>query len=234
MFESAVERYVPKPPEQETGRLLAVGAPTYLCRVWQRAGWQVARHQLDLGPAADLVGRPFTPPVKSWPQADASADVIVLYDQLAHVVDDEAAIAEAARVLTPGGRLVIRVPLAGPLAWLDAYNVYRYLRDFTKRGQGLYETRGLGWRRHYARHDLEEMLGEQFRVKASATEGVGLTDVGRLVLLVVVRWLLLSPGGYDRAKPLTIVVNRLESRLSLGPLGYHLVLAAERTEAPPS
>jgi hypothetical protein len=76
------------------------------------------------------------------------------------------------------------------------------------------------------------LLGDQFRLTAVASEGIGLTDVTRLMLLLLFRWLLLWPGGYDRARWLVSAGDRIDSRLSVGPLGYHLVVAAERTEGP--
>ena len=227
-----MERVLGQAPASGGRSLLAVGVPAYLQRAMRRAGWEVASHELDLGPAADLAERPFTPPVKCWPQPDADVDVVVLYDQLAHVVDDEAAIAEAARVIKPGGRLLVRVPLAGPLAWLDSFNLFRYLRDFTKRGESLAETRGIGWRRHYSRRDLTLLLGDQFRVQAVASEGVGLTDTARLALLLLFGWLLRRPDVYERARPLLGAVARLDNRLGMGPFGYHLVMVAERRPEP--
>ncbi|MDQ3693396.1 MAG: methyltransferase domain-containing protein [Chloroflexota bacterium] len=215
-------------------RVLAVGTPARLDRAWRRAGWQVDQHALDLGPAADLAGRPFTPPVRAWPHPDAVYDAVIIHDQLAHVVDDEAAIAEAARVLRPGGRLLLRVPRDGPLAWLDSYNLYRYLRDFTKRGASLPETRGIGWRRHYPRRDLNQMLSNQFRVIEVTTSGIGLTDLARLISLVLVRWLL--GRNHDHAPPRSFIdlVARVDDRLGAGPFGYHLLIVAERTDAPAS
>lgn len=230
LFETTIDRSLP--PATGPRSLLAVGTPEYLRRAMTRAGWDVYVHDLDLGPAADLAGRPFTPPVKRWPQSDADFDVVLLYDQLAHVVDDEAAIAEAARVLKPGGQVLIRVPRAGLLAWLDSFNLFRYLRDFTKRGEPQPETRGIGWRRHYSRRDLTQLLGVQFRVTAVASEGIGLTEIARLTLLLLFRWLLRRPHTYDQLRPLLGPVARLDNHLNLGPLGYHLIIVAERRPAP--
>jgi SAM-dependent methyltransferase len=48
------------------------------------------------------------------PFADASFDRVIASEVLEHLRDDEAAIAELARVLRPGGRAALSVPAAGP------------------------------------------------------------------------------------------------------------------------
>ena len=47
-----------------------------------------------------------------WPVADAEADVLLCTETLEHVYDSAAFLAEAARVLRPGGRVVMTVPFA--------------------------------------------------------------------------------------------------------------------------
>lgn len=209
--------------------LLAIGVDAGRERALRRAGHDVTSHALDRGPVADLRGRPFTPPVNRWPFPDAAFDRVILEEDLAHVVADEIAIAEAARVLRPGGKLLIRVPQAGPLAWLDGYNVYRYARDFTKRGQHLHATRGIGWRRHYPRRDLARLLAPAFSGIRFHTSGIGLTEVFRIVVLLIWSWLLRRPDGDAPARPALRRIDQLDRRLSAGPLGYHLVAIAERT-----
>jgi SAM-dependent methyltransferase len=49
------------------------------------------------------------------PFADASFDTVMLLDVLEHVAEPEAALREAARVLAPGGRLLLTIPFAYPL-----------------------------------------------------------------------------------------------------------------------
>lgn len=218
-------------PAGQGRRLLAIGVPDDLRRRLDRSGWHVTTHDLDLGPVAELAGRPFTPPVTAWPFPDTRFDTVILYDQLAHVVDDETAIAEAARVLKPGGVLVVRVPQEGPLAWLDGFNLYRYVRDTTRRGKLLHQTRGIGWRRHYPPRGLVRLLGDRFRVTSRSTQGVGLVDLVRLGVLLVCNWLLRSPARGDRVRPVLDGVARVDNRLNAGPFGYHLVLVAERAAA---
>ncbi len=48
------------------------------------------------------------------PFADATFDRIIAAEVLEHIPDDEAAIAELARVLTPGGRIAVTVPARFP------------------------------------------------------------------------------------------------------------------------
>src|SRR5579875_610697 len=61
------------------------------------------------------------------PYPDASFDGILLLDVLEHVPDERSVLAEVARLLRPGGRLVLSVPNRGLLARADSLNVYQRL-----------------------------------------------------------------------------------------------------------
>ena len=224
---SPILRHLPAAMPAES-RVLAIGGDPGLLAALPAGGFRVEAHELDLGPAAALVGDTFTPLATHWPVATGAYDAVLLLDQLALVVDDETAIAEVARVLRPGGTLLVRVPRVGRLAWLDPYNAARYLGDATRRGAKPPETRGIGWRRHYACRDLDGLLGDRFRVRAVATEGVGLAEGVRLALALLFRWLLLRENLYQRAAWLPAAVGRIEGRVPTGRAGYHLIVVAER------
>jgi hypothetical protein len=97
-------------------------------------------------------------------------DAIRAIDVLEHVTDDERWIANLAKRLTPGGTLTIRLPLEGPMAWLDGLNIYRYLQDTTGIGKELEETRLKGWHRHYRVAEVVTMV---------KTAGLDVTSVVR-------------------------------------------------------
>jgi SAM-dependent methyltransferase len=63
--------------------------------------------------------------------ADGSADVLVALDVLEHCEDDSAALAEARRVLRPGGVLVLTVP-ALPSMWSEHDRVNGHHRRYTR------------------------------------------------------------------------------------------------------
>jgi 2-polyprenyl-3-methyl-5-hydroxy-6-metoxy-1,4-benzoquinol methylase len=107
-----VERYV------AVGRLLDVGAgPGFLVAVAQRRGWDA--RGVDLNPwaseyARDVVGVDVA--VGSLSDAVApgeQVDVVTLMDVLEHVPDPEALLRDAARIVRPGGVLVVLTPDAG-------------------------------------------------------------------------------------------------------------------------
>ena len=216
------------PPPESCPSVLLLGDDDVIAVAFCRAGYRVARHGLDFGPLAQLAGLPFTLPVVAWPFPDAAFDAVVLLDELALTVREEEALAESARVLRPGGIFLLRVPAAGPLAWLDGYNAYRYAREITKRGRPLPAVRGVGWRRHYRRDDLSGMLCQHFRVREAQAVGIGLAEAARLALNLVWRWGLRSERGNEVTAWASRTVARREARLSVAGRGYWLVVAAER------
>lgn len=150
---------------------------------------------------------------------------------LAHVRDDEALLHELGRILRPGACLHLTVPAAGPLAGFDALNLFHYLVDVTKRGHRPVETDEIGWRRHYRRRELVDLLAAAgFTVRAHRTHGLALAELADFGCRVVEQWLLrrdrLSPLG----RRLTRTIARLEARIPTGPLGFWLTLDAVRTE----
>jgi SAM-dependent methyltransferase len=73
------------------------------------AGMFVAMRAEGQAPAGALAAA-VTGDALTLPFADASFDRVIAAEVLEHVPDDEAAIAELARVLRPGGRLAVTVP----------------------------------------------------------------------------------------------------------------------------
>jgi SAM-dependent methyltransferase len=215
-------------PRPAGAAVLLLGGDYALAAALRRAGYDLRRHALDTGPLAQVAGVPFTPPVVDWPFPDAAFDAVILLDELALTVREEEALAEAARVLRPGGVLLLRVPAAGAMAWLDGFNAYRYLCETTRRGKPLAEVAGVGWRRHYPRDDLRELLIPHFRIRAMRAAGLGLSDATRLGLLIFWRWALRSERGDDLIRRLPQAVERREARLCLSNHGYWLVAIAER------
>jgi SAM-dependent methyltransferase len=84
-------------------------------------GWMRGEHRtvsLDLFPDGLRPGDGVCGSVTALPFADASFDVVGAFDVVEHCVDDVAAVRELARVLVPGGHLLLSVP-AYSWAWSD-------------------------------------------------------------------------------------------------------------------
>jgi SAM-dependent methyltransferase len=82
--------------------------------------------------------------VCALPILDESVDVVVSANVLEHVADDERALAEIARVLKPGGRAVIVIPL-GPSSYNYFDSVLGHERRYA-RGELARKGRGAGLR----------------------------------------------------------------------------------------
>ena len=222
-------------PAPGESAIVLLGGDEILARALRRAGYRVDRHALDTGPLASLPEQrraaTFVPPVVAWPHPDASYDAVILLDELALTVLEEEALAEAARVLRPGGVLLLRVPGAGRLAWIDGYNAFRYIQEITHRGHQLPEAAGIGWRRHYRREDVRKLLQPHFRMRAMRASGIGLADSARLTISLFWRWALQSRRGDAAIHRIPETLARLEGRLAPADRGYWLVAAAERLPA---
>jgi SAM-dependent methyltransferase len=102
---------------QPPGRLLDVGCGAgYLAAVFRRHGWEVA----GIEPSEKAAGHARAAGVEAvtgtladapWPPA--SFDAIIFNHSLEHIEDPAGALADAARLLRPGGTLAIAVPNFG-------------------------------------------------------------------------------------------------------------------------
>lgn len=87
-----------------------------------QAGAEVARDRGLAVMRADMV---------RLPVADRSLDLVVAFDVLEHIEDDDAAAAEAHRVLRPGKTLLVAVP-ADPRLWSAHDEAVGHVRRYTR------------------------------------------------------------------------------------------------------
>jgi hypothetical protein len=152
---------------------------------------------------------------------------------LSRVVDEGAWLAELRRVIVPGGELRLTVPAGGPLAWLDAQNIYRYLTDITGRGTKPSATLPTGWHRHYHADEIRHMVENAgFAVGRIERTGVGLAEIPQLMGLVVGDYLLKRPETEHRMHPNRARLERLDREVRLPGIGKVLSVRATRPKAP--
>jgi SAM-dependent methyltransferase len=161
------------------------------------------------------------------PVADAVCDAVTMLDIVEHIDRPEAAIAEARRVIRPGGVLIVSVPHRGLLHRLDALNVYESLRRRRPHWPPLEAATESGGHehRHFAVRELEDLLRPHFVVDRVARTGLGVQELVHLGLLM-----LRVPLRAERVArlflPLHLVVYLLDDLLPLGRFGYHLAVRA--------
>lgn len=97
-------------------RLLDVGSADGPSVAWMQGDHE--RFTIDLDPSGLVPGSGVCASALALPFADATFDVVGAFDVIEHCEPEAAAIAELARVLEPGGRLLVSVP-AYQWAWSD-------------------------------------------------------------------------------------------------------------------
>ena len=65
------------------------------------------------------------------PYREAAFDLVALFDAIEHIPDDTRALGEVARVLRPGGRVIVSVP-AYPFLFANNDRVARHCRRYTR------------------------------------------------------------------------------------------------------
>lgn len=138
-------------------------------------------------PGGEIARIATSEPNPRLPLPDASVTSIEARDAIEHGHDEQAWLAELARVLAPGGKLLVRVPLDNGVGWLDALNIYRYVSDLAGRGvdEAPLETLPGGWHRHYRADDIVGLVeAAGFEVRAVDAEGMPLGELGHLAGLI--------------------------------------------------
>lgn len=165
------------------------------------------------------------------PLADRSVESIACLDVLEFIRDEEELIDEFARVLAPGGVLRLRMPAAGPLAGIDAFNMARYLVDITHRGVRPRETSELGWRRHYRPADLQSLLcSARFEIVRVRRRRLALAEAITFAGIVLFRWVRPRRRWFRRVQRIAATIERFEHRIST-PFGSIVEVDAIRIRA---
>lgn len=117
------------------GRALDIGAAGGgNTMVLHRAGWRATalEYSAEGAEVAHERGLPvLRSDATSLPLADDSLDLVVAFDILEHLADDDAAVSEVHRVLKPTGTYLVAVP-ADPKLWSAHDEAVHHLRRYTR------------------------------------------------------------------------------------------------------
>jgi SAM-dependent methyltransferase len=162
------------------------------------------------------------------PIANSCADAVLLLEVIEHVAEPERVLAEAHRVLRPGGVIIISVPHRGPSRGLDALNVYAALHrrrpSWPTLEEGVVATDD-GHHRHFSAAELGGLLDSRFTVDRVSRTGVGLQELVHLCILML-RVPLRAPTAARVVGPLHLIAYILDDLIPTGSFAYHLAVRA--------
>lgn len=156
-------------------------------------------------------------------------DAVLLLDVLEHVADEAATAAEVARLLRPGGVLVLSVPHAGLLRWFDSINRCPELWNLDDVAP-FRDVRGQEGEihRHYRLGEIRRLLGPEFRIDHISRTGLGIAELVNIGLLWGTKRLLRMPWLYEYVQYLYFTIYLVEDLLPFGRWSYHLTIRAHR------
>ncbi len=103
-------------------------------RVLRAAGWQAAALEYGMEGAEVAAGRGLVTlraDATALPIRSESLDLVVAFDVLEHIIDDDRAVAEVSRTLRPGGRFLVAVP-CDPRLWSAHDEAVGHVRRYTR------------------------------------------------------------------------------------------------------
>jgi SAM-dependent methyltransferase len=214
LLRAALEQYLGEP-----ALLLDVGSADGPSVGWMRGG--ARRVAIDVDPRGLRPGEGVCASALALPFADSTFDAVGAFDVVEHCEPESQALAELARVLAPGGRLLMSVP-AYQWAWSDHDVRAGHYRRYTEtRLVAAVERAGFVVRRstYGFAAVFPFFVAERIarRLRPDARQNPGLTTV---------------PAGLDAA---LVRLSRIDSRLLRRrdlPFGSSVFLAARKPIAP--
>lgn len=162
------------------------------------------------------------------PYPDDDFAAVLMLDVLEHVADERATIDEVARVLRPGGLLVLSVPNAGLFRWFDSFNLYMWLTGEDPWSRPGTPSTDATYHRHYSTCALKGLLGDRFTIEYTHYSGLFVAEVMHLAGLLFAKRLLRSRALYLALLFVYTGVYIVEDLIPFNRAGYHVMIVARR------